>query len=87
MTTIIICYMPTKIISEKITINILKLQLASCISISKNIKSVYTYKKKLCKENEYKLTIKTKKNLTNKLIQYIKKNHPYKLINLTIAQV
>lgn len=87
MTPILTCYTPTKIISEKITINILKLKLASCVSISKNIKSIYTYKKKICKENEYKLTIKTKKNLIKKLIIYLKKTHPYKKINITIVYI
>lgn len=85
MTTFIICYTPTKIISEKITINILKLKLASCVSISKNIKSMYTYKKKICKENEYKLTIKTKKKLIEKVVVYLKTTHPYKKINITIV--
>lgn len=77
MTTILIVYLPTKIISEKIMTKILNLKLSSCISISKNIKIIHIYKKKICKENEYKLIIKTKKFLIKKLKLYIKNTYFY----------
>ena len=74
----IICYTPTKLLSEKISLHLLKKKLSSCISISKNIQFVYTYKKKICKENEYKITIKTNHFFESHVIKYLKNMHPYK---------
>ena len=51
---------------------LIKKKLSSCISILKNIKSIYKYRKKLCKENEYQIIIKTTIKNKIKIINEIK---------------
>ncbi len=80
----LICYIPTKKIIEKISIFLLKKKISNYILIFKNIKSIYTYKKKICKETEFKITINTKTKFKNTIITFIKKIHPYKYPNITI---
>jgi periplasmic divalent cation tolerance protein len=51
-------------------------KLAACVQFCK-IKSVYTWKKKLCVDKEVLLSIKTKKENFKKIQRKIKENHSY----------
>ena len=66
---IISCYTTDKLMLEKLSIKLIENKLASCISIFKNIKFTCNYRKKIFKEKEYRMFIKTK----NKNIFSIKK--------------
>ena len=56
---IIICT-KNKLILEEMALHLIEKKYVSCISIMKNIKFIHIYKKKLYKENEYKMFIKIK---------------------------
>ena len=68
----------TKKEAQKITKILLRDKLAACVQIT-NIKSFYTWKNKLCKDNEKLLSIKTKKKNFTKIKRQIKEIHSYDL--------
>ncbi|HFL8824159.1 MAG TPA: divalent cation tolerance protein CutA [Candidatus Azoamicus sp. OHIO1] len=75
---IIICNYPNNITAEKTAINIIKLKMSHCVTILKNIQSIYMYKNKIYKEKEFSIIIKTEAKSLKKLIKKIITTHPYK---------
>ncbi len=75
--------------AEKIATTLVKEKLAACVNIIPKIKSIYSWKKKICKEEEFLLLIKTRKSLYSLLERRILKLHPYEtpeLIAIPIGQ-
>ena len=68
----------TKKEAKKIAKILLRDKLAACVQIT-NIKSFYTWKNKLCKDNEKLISIKTKKKHFIKIKRQIKEIHSYHL--------
>ncbi len=52
-------------------------KLAACVNIISKIKSIYQWKGKIEKDNEFLLLIKTSEEKADQLIEFIKKNHTY----------
>ena len=69
--SILILSTRNKLVLEEISIILIKKKIASCISIFKNIKFIRNYHKKLCKEKEYRLFIKIKRNNFFNIKKYI----------------
>ena len=65
--------------AESISKAIVENRLAACVQISGPIISIYRWKKKMMKTEEWLLTMKTKKGLYPKLEQAIKNFHPYEV--------
>ncbi len=63
--------------AQKIISELLKNNLAACVNCVKNIESTYWWKGKIEKSGEFLLIIKTAKSKVKKLINYVKKIHPY----------
>lgn len=63
--------------AEKIATTIVKEKLAACVNIVPKIKSVYSWKNKICREEEFLLLIKTRSSLYPKLEKRILEIHPY----------
>lgn len=63
--------------ADRIAKILLNKRLCACVNIVKNIESLYWWKGKVEKANEYLLIIKTKSILVEKLIKETKKVHPY----------
>ncbi len=63
--------------AEKIATTIVKEKLAACVNIVPKIKSVYSWKNKICREEEFLLIIKTRSSLYSKLEKRILEIHPY----------
>lgn len=68
-----------EVLAERIVIE----KLAACVQIVPQIKSVYFWKGKIAKENEVLLLIKTKDELYEKLVTFIKSNHSYEVPEIT----
>ena len=68
---------PSKEIAEKIATLILDKRLAACVQISGPITSLYHWKNKLTKDQEWELKIKTLDSLVTPLEKLITQNHPY----------
>lgn len=62
--------------AKKLSKLLIENELAACVQFYK-IKSVYTWKKKLCVDKEVLLNIKTKKENFKKIQRKIKENHSY----------
>ena len=66
-----------KKILKHIAKEILLANFSPCIAISKKFTSLYKWNKKIKKNSEYSLTIKTSKNLAKKCNELIRKYHNY----------
>ena len=64
---------------KKIIDQLLTKKLVACINVIKNVSSYYWWENKICTDKESLLIIKTKKVLFKKLLNEIKKVHPYKV--------
>ena len=62
--------------AEKLTDLLIKSKLAACLQME-TIKSVYLWKNNLAKENEVRVSIKSKQSLYTKLEEFLIKTHPY----------
>lgn len=58
------------------------LRLAACAQVSSKITSIYHWEGKICRENEYRLVLKTTEKLEPELTAFLKSNHPYKVAEL-----
>ena len=67
----------TKIEADQIANKLVQEELAACVNIIPNIKSIYRWKDKISTDSEFLLIIKTMKSVENKVIQCIKKHHSY----------
>ncbi|OGS11737.1 MAG: hypothetical protein A2234_10320 [Elusimicrobia bacterium RIFOXYA2_FULL_58_8] len=59
------------------TQGLLKERLAACVSAVPGVESSYWWKEKIETSAETLLIIKTRRNLRNDIIQFVKRNHPY----------
>ena len=62
---------------EKIGSELVKDGLAACCNIIPEVKSIFKWKGKICKEKEVLLLLKSKASLFKKLEQRVKKLHSY----------
>jgi len=72
--------------AETLAKKIIKTRLGKCIQIS-SIKSIYEWKDKIEKSNEFKLEIKTSSYKYKKLENFILKNHKYELPEIIITKI
>ena len=52
-------------------------KLAACVSVIGNVSSCYRWQGKVEKSPEFLLIIKTRKNLLEDVLQFVKRNHTY----------
>ena len=74
---IVITTTSTKEEAHSIGLALIKKKLAACIQIDKNITSIYSWKNKIEKDNEYRLLIKTTESNYIQVEQKIKELHHY----------
>jgi len=72
--------------AEKISSYLLKKKLVACVNMFP-VKSQYWWKKKILKNSEVALIIKTSSKKKNKALSEIKKIHPYKLPDIVSFDV
>ena len=53
--------------------------LVACVNIIPQIRSIYKWKEKLHNEEEMLLVMKSRKDRTEEIIDYIRKNHSYEI--------
>jgi periplasmic divalent cation tolerance protein len=54
-------------------------KIAACVNIISQVRSIYSWKNKICDENEFLLIIKTKYSLFETLKTRVKQAHPYEI--------
>jgi len=72
---------------KKIIDQLLTKKLVACINVIKNVSSYYWWENKICTDKESLLIIKTKKVLFKKLLNEIKKVHPYKVPEIISIEI
>ncbi|MDD5101930.1 MAG: divalent-cation tolerance protein CutA [Endomicrobiaceae bacterium] len=70
---------PNKTVSNKITTYLIENKFVSCVNVTSKIKSTYWWENKICKKDEYLLICKSTKSNFKKIVEEIKKIHPYKV--------
>jgi len=70
----------------KLAEKIVKSRLAACVQ-SAPIRSIYRWKGKVEKANEYLLISKTRVSLADRLVSFIRKNHSYEVPEIVITPV
>ena len=73
--------------AERIALHLTKKRLAACVQILGPITSIYWWKNKIEKSNEYLLLIKSKKELYSEIEAGIKQVHPYDVPEIIAVQV
>ncbi|MBI4833887.1 MAG: divalent-cation tolerance protein CutA [Planctomycetes bacterium] len=68
---------PSEKTAVKISHSLIQEKLAACVNIIPKIRSFYTWKNKLCDDNEVLLIIKTNKKSFDRLVKHITSLHPY----------
>ncbi len=79
---VIFCTVPNKEVGLDIANTLVSQQLAACVNIVPNIISIYSWKGKICNDQELLLIIKTKNDLYTKIEEAIKKIHPYEVAEI-----
>lgn len=69
-------------VAKKLARSIVEAELGACVNIIPNVQSIYKWESKIEEDQEYLLMIKTKKELVQQLIDFVKKNHPYQVPEL-----
>src|SRR3989338_5593377 len=75
--------------AEKIGEGLVRKRLAACVNIF-SVDSIYRWNKKIVKEKEFAMIIKTKKENFDRVEKFILENHSYKapcIIEIPIARI
>ncbi|MBD3209885.1 divalent cation tolerance protein CutA [Candidatus Micrarchaeota archaeon] len=78
---------PEKEKAEEAAKEIIKEELAACVSIVKIENSIYRHKGKLENHPEYMLVIKTTRKAYTRLEMYIKEHHPYEIPEILYLKI
>ena len=62
-------------------------KLVACVNIVRNIKSLYWWEGKVVEDNEALLICKTRQDLLQELIDYVKEIHPYSVPEILALSV
>ncbi|VDP30117.1 unnamed protein product [Echinostoma caproni] len=68
---------PNSSVAENMASLLVTQKLAACVNIIPSVKSIYTWKGKVEKDEEVLMIIKTRSSLIEKLSEAVKTNHPY----------
>ncbi len=71
------CTCPDINSAEKIARKLVEKQIAACVNIITELKSIYQWKGEICNEDEVLMIIKTISDNYQELEKEIKNNHPY----------
>lgn len=76
---VVYCTTPSKEVAVAIAESLVPGRLAACVNIVGGISSIYTWKGKLCREEECLMIIKTRRELFERLRERIVSLHPYEV--------
>ncbi len=81
MESYVVCFVTvdTRENAEIIAVSLVQEKIAACVNIISQVRSIYSWKNKICDENEFLLIIKTKYSLFETLKTRVKQAHPYEI--------
>ena len=65
--------------AEKLGQGLVENRLTACANIVPSIRSIYVWEGKICDEKEVLLIAKSKEDLFKEIVEWVKKNHSYKV--------
>ena len=74
---LVYCTFPTPEAAERIAHDVVEKRLAACVNIVSQVRSVYQWQGKVCKEDEYLAMLKTSVGRFEALKSRIVEQHPY----------
>ena len=78
---------PTLDDAKKISKELIEKKLAACVSIISGLESLFYWEGKLTEEKEYLLMVKTREELSDYLIDCVKKLHPYRVPEIIASKI
>ncbi|RAP33709.1 divalent-cation tolerance protein CutA [Candidatus Marinamargulisbacteria bacterium SCGC AG-410-N11] len=85
--SIIITTCPTKAAAKKIANKLVAAKVSACVQISSPIESFYYWDNQIQNDQEYRLQIKTKTSLFEKVKDIIQSNHPYDIPQIILVPI
>jgi periplasmic divalent cation tolerance protein len=81
MESYVVCFVTvdTRESAEIIAVSLVQEKIAACVNIISQVRSIYSWKNKICDEKEFLLIIKTKYSLFETLKTRVKQAHPYEI--------
>jgi periplasmic divalent cation tolerance protein len=76
---IVFCTVPNENVAHKISKSLVSENLAACVNIVKNVRSIYRWESEICDEGELLLIIKTTVETYESLEEKIQNIHPYEV--------
>ncbi|HEY2930560.1 MAG TPA: divalent-cation tolerance protein CutA [Acidobacteriota bacterium] len=73
--------------ARKLAQKLVETRLAACVNIIPDVVSVYNWKDKLQQDKEWLLLIKTRSDLTARIGEIFRRNHPYDLPELVEIKI
>ncbi|HNV45922.1 MAG TPA: divalent-cation tolerance protein CutA [Spirochaetota bacterium] len=77
--TVIFCTVPNNDVANAIAEKVVGERLAACANIVPGLRSIYTWKGAVCRDDELLLVMKTKQSLFEELRAAILSAHPYEV--------
>ena len=72
--------------AKKLADSLIRNKLAACVQFSKT-RSVYRWKENIQSSEEYVLNIKTRADLAEKVVNFIKDNHTYEVPEILVVPI
>ena len=84
---IVFCTVPNESVGETIAKTLTGRNLAACVNISPQIRSIYMWKGKIEDEREFLLIIKSQRVVFKEVVSCIRENHPYEVPEIIAVPV
>lgn len=77
----------TQATAEELARLLVQSRLAACVQITGPIHSIYRWQGEICTAAEFRCTVKSLRRLTEPLIQFVVRHHPYETPEILITDV
>ncbi|MCG6929859.1 MAG: divalent-cation tolerance protein CutA [Desulfofustis sp.] len=74
-------------VGDRIARGVLEEKLAACVQISGTVRSSYWWQGEIATDTEYLVTMKTDRQLFNKICEVIRRVHPYEVPEIIATEI
>ena len=85
----VVCWItaPSIKVAESLAHSLVLKRLVACVNIIPQVRSVYSWKGKVCSDDEVILMAKTKRDHIGNIAEHLKENHPYDVPELIASNI
>lgn len=84
---VVLCTVPSSDLAEMIARGLLEERLAACVGVLPTVRSFYTWKGELCREDEVLLLVKTTRAAYAALERSLRNRHPYEVPEIVMLPI